>query len=352
MEPCDVIIDFQQHYSPSELLKGDRDAVSARLDENGNPNYLLNPLLADLPSHIRMMDRAGIDAGVLSCGSGFDQPDLATCRLINDYLKQAELDYPGRFIGLAHVPALNPAAAAAELRRCAVDLGFPGVVIASELQGQALDVDALRPFWRAAADLGLYVFIHPLPQVIRWGHMDADDLGRMLGWQFSLMVAAVRMINSGLFDELPDLKVQFSHFAAGLGRYLGRIRGFQQRDKWGTAGVLRHGRTPRMPFDHYLEQRLYYDCAGWAGPDHAAEWGAEWVRFGLQEVALSRVVFATDYPQAVRDPDEVAGYVAAVRALGPNARAMVDGVAAESLIPDLRARLNKRPGGSEVGRNN
>jgi len=35
----------------------------------GNPNYLLNPLLADLAAHIRMMDRAGIDAGVLSCGS-------------------------------------------------------------------------------------------------------------------------------------------------------------------------------------------------------------------------------------------------------------------------------------------
>jgi hypothetical protein len=172
--------------------------------------------------------------------------------------------------------------------------------------------------------------------------MNADDLGRMLGWQFSLMVAAVRMINSGLLDELPTLRVQFSHFAAGLGRYLGRIRGFQQREKWGTAGVARHNRRPRLPFDHYLEHRLFYDCAGWAGPDHAAEWGAEWVRFGLQEVALSQTLFATDYPQAVREPEEVAAYVAAVRALGPNARAMVDGIAAERLVPDLAQRLGKR----------
>ena len=42
-------------------------------------------------------------------------------------------------------------------------------------------------------------------------------------------------------------------------------------------------------------------ASGWAGPDHAGEWGAEWVRFGLQEGALSQTVFATDYPQAVRD---------------------------------------------------
>ena len=61
-------------------------------------------------------------------------------------MKDVERKHPGRFIGLAHVPALKPAEAAAELKRCAVDLGFPGVVIGSELQGQALDADGLRPF--------------------------------------------------------------------------------------------------------------------------------------------------------------------------------------------------------------
>src|SRR3989440_9307527 len=89
-----VIIDFQQHYTPPELLKGERSAVTVRLDANGNPNYLLNPLLADLDTHVRVMDRAGIDAGVLSCGSGFDQPDLATCRLINDRMREAVKNYP------------------------------------------------------------------------------------------------------------------------------------------------------------------------------------------------------------------------------------------------------------------
>ncbi|HEY7298325.1 MAG TPA: amidohydrolase family protein [Xanthobacteraceae bacterium] len=337
-----MIIDFQQHYTPPELLKGDPAAVSVQLDENGNPNYLINPLLADLPAHLRMMDAAGIDAGVLSCGSGFDQPDPAICRLINDRIRQAVLDHPGRFIGLAHVPALDPDEAAAELKRCAVELGFPGVVIASELQGQALDVEALRPFWRAAADLGLYIFIHPLARVIAWPQLYIDDLGRMLGWEFSLMSATVRLINSGILDELAGLRIQFAHFAGGIGRYLGRIRGFQQRDKWGTAAVRRHSRQPQKPFDHYLEQRLFYDCAGWAGPDHAGAWGAEWVRFGLEEVALSQTVFATDYPQAVREPAEVADYVASVRALGPDARAMVDGVAAQRLILDLERRIGTR----------
>jgi predicted TIM-barrel fold metal-dependent hydrolase len=337
-----MIVDFQHHYTPPELMEQGTEVGALRLDENGNPNYTFNPLLADLPAHVRMMDKAGIDVAVLSCGSGFDQPDIATCRLINDRMRQAERDYPGRFIGLAHVPALNARELAAELRRCAVELGFPGVVIASEIQGQQLDAEALRPFWKTAADLGLYVFIHPLPRVIAWNAMDADDLGRMLGWEFSLMVAAVRLINSGLLDELPTLKIQFAHFAGGIARYLPRIRGLQQREKAGTALLPRHGRQPRQPFDHYLQQRLFYDCAGWSGRDHAAELGSEWVRIGLSELPSAQIVFATDYPQAVQVEDEVAAYVAAVRALGAEGRRVVDSSNAEKLIPNLRDRVKAR----------
>jgi len=343
-----MLIDFQQHYTPKELLKGEAGKVTVDLDRDGNPSYLLNPLLADLPAHVAMMDAAGIDAGVLSCGVGFDQPDAAICRQINDQLREAERAHPGRFVGLAHVPALNGAEAAAELKRCAVELGFPGAVIASELQDQPLDVEELRPFFKACADLGLYVFIHPLPRVIRWSRMDADDLGRMLGWEFSLMTAAVRLINCGLLDELPGLKIHFSHFAGGIGRYLGRIRGFQQRDKWGTAALARHGRRPRQPFDHYLDRRLYYDIAGWAGPDHAAAWGGQWVRFGFDELPISQLVFATDYPQAVREAGEVAAYVKAVRALGGRGRAIAGGLNAEKLIPDLKRRLTAHLSAAKV----
>jgi len=77
-----MLVDFQQHYTPPELLKGEPGKVTVDLDRDGNPHYLLNPLLADLAAHVRMMDASGIDAGVLSCGSGFDQPDIAICRLI------------------------------------------------------------------------------------------------------------------------------------------------------------------------------------------------------------------------------------------------------------------------------
>jgi predicted TIM-barrel fold metal-dependent hydrolase len=334
-----MVVDFQHHYTPPELMETGKSDGNLRLDENGNPNYRFNPLLADLPAHVRMMDKAGIDVAVLSCGSGFDQPNLATCRLINDRMHQAERDHPGRFIGLAHVPAFNFRETETELKRCAVELGFPGIVIASEVQGQPLDAPSLRPFWRAAADLGLYVFIHPPPQMIGWAYMDADDLWRMLGWEFSLMVATVRLINSGLLDELPSLKIHVSHFGGGIARYLPRIRGLQDREKSGTAQIPRHSRMPREPFDHYLQYRLFYDCAGWSGPDYAAERGAEWVRVGLAELPSSQVLFATDYPQAVRQDEEVIAYVKAVCGLGSGARKILDDANAQKLIPNLKERL-------------
>ena len=157
------------------------------------------------------------------------------------------------------------------------------------------------------------------------------------------MVATVRLIDSGLLDEFASLKIHIAHFGGGIARYLPRIHGLQNREKSGTAQIPRHSRTPREPFDHYLKHRLFYDCAGWSGPDYAAKRGAEWMRVGLAELPSSQVLFATDYPQAVRDDDEIADYVTAVSELGVKARKILDGVNAEQLIPNLNDRLNVRP---------
>jgi hypothetical protein len=87
---------------------------------------------------------------------------------------------------------------------------------------------------------------------------------------------------------------------------------------------------------------LFYDCAGWSGPDYAAERGAEGVGVGLAEMPSSQIVFGTDYPQAVRDDDEVVAYVKAVGGLGSEARKILDGANTEKLIPNLNERLRRR----------
>jgi hypothetical protein len=65
------------------------------------------------------------------------------------------------------------------------------------------------------------------------------------------------------------------------------------------------------------------------------------LRVGLTELPSSQVLFATDYPQAVRDDDEVTAYVKAVATLGSEARKIHDGANTEKLIPNLNDRLNR-----------
>ena len=59
------------------------------------------------------------------------------------------------------------------------------------------------------------------------------------------------------------------------------------------------------------------------------------MRVGLAELPPAQVVFATDYPQAVRGDDEVVAYVKAVSGLGSEAQAVLNGASAENLIPNL-----------------
>ena len=339
-----MLIDFQQHYTPPELLKGDAGKVTVDLDRDGNPHYLLNPLLADLDAHVRMMDAAGIDAGVLSCGLGFDQPDLAICRTINDRMREAEKAHPGRFIGLAHVPALQGRReAAAELKRCAVELGFPGVVIASELQDQPLDAEALRAVLeslRRSQSLCVHPSAaarHPLePHGCRRSRPHArlgvlaDDGGGAAD-QFAACSMSCRRcgfssrISPAASAAISAASAAFSSAASGA---LPPCRA--------TAGS-RASRSITISITGCI-----YDIAGWAGPDHAAEWGADWVQLRLDELAFSQLVFASTIrkPCASRARSRPMSRRCARSAA--NGRALAAGVNAEKLIPDIGRRLAAR----------
>ena len=56
-----------------------------------------------------------------------------------------------------------------------------------------------------------------------------------------------------------------SHLGGGIATMLGRIRKFQDREHFGTAGHPVHGKLPAKDFDHYLRERLVFDTAGMCG---------------------------------------------------------------------------------------
>ena len=64
-----MIVDFQHHFTPRELIKGDPgDRLVLNYDALGAPSYTLHSLLYDLDEHIAMMDMAGIDTAWLTSG--------------------------------------------------------------------------------------------------------------------------------------------------------------------------------------------------------------------------------------------------------------------------------------------
>ena len=303
-----MIVDFQHHFTPKELLKEDPgDGQITRYDENGAPSYSIHSLLYDLDEHIRMMDVSGIDAAVLSCAEGMCAP-LEKSIVCNDRAKEAEKNYPGRFIGTAHVHPLDGAEAMKELSRCVHELGFPGVVITSEFGGLKLDAPELDPFWEEVSRLGIFVFVHPALRLEGSARFDADDLARSVGREFSLVEATIRLINGGVLDRHPELVVQIAHLSGGIASVLGRIRSYQDKEFWGTADNERHGRLPAREFDYYLKERLVFDTAGFCGATSS-------VKTTLVELDPSRIVFASDYPQEIRKAEAVRDFVDGIRGL-------------------------------------
>lgn len=313
-----MIVDFQHHFTPRELFKedpGDRRILT--YDENGAPSYISHALLFDLDEHIRMMDFAGIDVAVLTSGAGMCA-DIERSRFINNKAKEAERNYPGRFIGAAHVHPLGGAEAFRELERCTHEFGFQGVVITSETEGLYLDDPAFEPFWTEAERLGVYVFVHPALRLNDSREFNAYDTARSVGREFSLVMATIRLINSGVLDRHPNLTIQMSHLSGGIASIIGRIRSYQDKEFWATAGNPRHGVKPKREFDDYIRENFVFDTAGFCGSINA-------VKIAMMELPVSRIVFATDYPQEIRAREDVREFVTQLRELGSDGQQILGG---------------------------
>ncbi|HEY7302051.1 MAG TPA: amidohydrolase family protein [Xanthobacteraceae bacterium] len=313
-----MIVDFQHHFTPRELIKEDPgDRLILHYDAQGAPSYTIHNLLYDLDEHVRMMDEAGIDAAWLTSAAGMCA-DHHTSRLVNNRAKEAECDYPGRFIGAAHAHPLGGGDAIKELNRAKHELGFQGVVITSEADGLFLDNAAFEPFWTEAARLGMFVFVHPALRLNYSQQFDGFDTARSVGREFSLIMATIRLINSGVFDRHPGLRVHMAHLSGGIASMLGRIRSYQDKDFWGTKDSARHGAKAEKSFDHYMQTNMLFDTAGFAGAISS-------VKTALVEIPVSRIVFATDYPQEIRARDAVRDFVREIRALGEDGDAILSG---------------------------
>ncbi|WP_371431682.1 amidohydrolase family protein [Novosphingobium sp.] len=252
------------------------------------------------------MDAYGIDKAVLALTSPGVQPmlDLAEAKGIatraNDYLAERCAAHPDRFIGLTAVAPQDPAWSAAEIRRGAGELGFKGVQINSHTQGEYLDDPKFDPIFRALADTGQPLYIHPAtpPDAMIDPLLESGLDGAIFGFGVETGMHLLRLITIGIFDRYPDLQIMVGHMGEALPYWLYRL------DYMHQAGV-RSKRYERMkPLNktiaEYMRSNVLITNSGMA-------WEPA-IRFAQQVVGEDRVMYAMDYPyqveaREVRDMD-------------------------------------------------
>src|ERR1700744_5538712 len=141
------VIAIEEHWnSPgtraalSRLPYGARDESTA-LNERGDTQARLEDIG---PGRIEAIDAAGIDLSILSVVTPATQALAAAdavplARDANDEAADAVRAHPGRFRAFATLPTSDPLAAAAELERCATQLGHVGAMAFGRTRARPLD---------------------------------------------------------------------------------------------------------------------------------------------------------------------------------------------------------------------
>lgn len=287
------VVDMQHHYIPPEALKlcGRTAEFDFSIAINHSSNF---KLITDIQANLAFMDRAGIDAAILSTGS-FTPNGLAFCRACNDGYGAVLREHPTRFKGMIHVYPLDDAQQNREEIQRARDLGLHGLALCSSYGDVTLDDERMHPTYQAAVDLDMPVYVHPSIRRPIWGG-DRYNMTSTLSREYDI-IKGFNELFYGVLPRFPQLKVIVGHLGGGLPALKGRLLAFHQPEE---IDIPPHQRGHGLSIieaqelglvDHY-ERRLdnfLFDAAGYGG----------WLpvmRAAFDGLGARRLCFGTDYP--------------------------------------------------------
>jgi len=150
------------------------------------------------------------------------QDCLELSRFLNDDIAQTVAENPKNYVGLATIPMQDTNLAIKELERCKNELNLAGVQIGSNINNQNLSDADFFPIFEACQDLGMAIMVHP------WNMMGKGDMEKywlpwLVGMPAETSRAICSMIFGGVFEKLPDLRVNFSHASGSFLSTIGRV---------------------------------------------------------------------------------------------------------------------------------
>lgn len=183
---------------------------------------VLGPKLCDFAEkRIPEMEALDIEKAVISLAPGIDilpaSESIEACRKANDALYELTQRYP-QLIGSAILPMFDADAAVAELDRCVNDLGFRMWQAHSNINGHHHDEEQFRPIWKKLEDLGVFAYLHPNynPLNDMFNDFGYPMAGPGLGFTADTSGAIIRIMLSGMLDEMPNLQIVLGHFGEAL----------------------------------------------------------------------------------------------------------------------------------------
>lgn len=208
-------------------------------------------------------------------------------RYLNDEIAVMVERAPDRFLGLGAIPLQDSDSAIRELEYVVSTLHFPGVEIASHVNGVSIGDARFEPFFAAAERLGAAVFVHALRPAGQERIVGAFT-EQAVCFPGDIALAAASMITGGIAARHPDLRIAFSHGGGALSILLPRLV-----HAWNAIPKAKES-IPDSPLVY--ARRFYYDALVF---DPAA------VRFLAGTYGVSQLVVGSDYPFAMGEPDPV-----------------------------------------------
>jgi aminocarboxymuconate-semialdehyde decarboxylase len=184
----------------------------------------------------------------------------------------------------------EPAHVADEMRRAMESYPFRAGMLPSTSGGRPLDDPVFAPMWSLIEQLGLLVFLHPTSAVgpERFG---LHGVHVLVGWPFETTLAVTRLIFEGVLERHPGLKLILSHGGGNLVFLRGRLDAAYHAKGWEADPYYR--KNISQPPSAYLD-RLYYDTCALSEQSN---------RFVIETMGTERVMFGTDYPFDIGDPE-------------------------------------------------
>jgi aminocarboxymuconate-semialdehyde decarboxylase len=308
-----MIIDVHTHAVPPVRAPSDAERAAGRpytRDTGGTRQVLardtvlreLGPQAWDPAARLAQMDELGVTAQVIMPAPftflyGLDPAlagEFATEQ--NDAIAAFCAADPGRLIGFASVPLQDPERAVAELRRAVLEQGLHGVEIGTNAVTLQLHDPELDPFFTAAADLNVPVFMHPGPfeHNARAVH---SGLAFALARPLETELAAGSLVFGGVLERHPRLRICLAHGGGGVPAIAGRWEaGWARR----TPGVRPGSASPRSLLRRLWADALTYD-------PHA-------LSLAERTFGAGHLVVGTDTPFAAQESPPGAGVAEAARA--------------------------------------